>query len=45
MLSVAAFNERAIRVYEGVGFEITRRYAQPTNGGIYDFVSMELHRP
>lgn len=45
VLSVAAFNQRAIAVYEGVGFEITRRYAQATNGGIYDFVSMELHQP
>lgn len=44
VLSVAAFNERAIAVYEGVGFEITRRYDQPTNGGIFDFVSMELRQ-
>lgn len=43
VLSVAAFNTRAITVYEGAGFEITRRYPQSTNGGIYDFVSMELH--
>lgn len=42
LLSVAAFNKRAIKVYEGVGFEITGRYSQSTNGGIYDFVSMEL---
>lgn len=45
VLRVAAFNQRAITVYEGIGFEITRRYAQATNGGSYNFVSMELHRP
>jgi ribosomal-protein-alanine N-acetyltransferase len=42
VLSVAAFNLRAIRVYEGAGFATDERYAQHTNGGVHDFVRMEL---
>ncbi|MFC6992768.1 GNAT family N-acetyltransferase [Haladaptatus sp. GCM10025707] len=41
-LAVAAFNERAIRVYERVGFEETGRYEQETNGGEYEFVTMRM---
>lgn len=44
MLSVAAFNQRAIKVYEAVGFIAVRSYTQPTNGGIYDFIEMELRK-
>lgn len=43
-LRVAAFNKRAISVYEAAGFTIVRTYLQPTNGGTFDFVDMELHR-
>ena len=40
-LSVAAFNKRAIKVYEGVGFVRGRTYRQETNGGVYEFLEME----
>ena len=43
-LSVAAFNERAITVYERAGFAATRSYAHETNGGIHAFVEMERPR-
>lgn len=39
-LSVAAFNERAISVYESLGFERFRRFERATNGGEYDFVEL-----
>jgi ribosomal-protein-alanine N-acetyltransferase len=42
-LSVAAFNRRAITVYERAGFEAVRAYRHRTNGGDWDFV--ELRRP
>ena len=42
LLSVGAFNLRAISVYERAGFETVQRYAQHTNGGVHDFVRMEL---
>lgn len=41
MLSVAALNTRAIKVYQGAGFIKVREFAQETNGGTYDFVEME----
>ncbi|MEL4357010.1 MULTISPECIES: GNAT family N-acetyltransferase [unclassified Luteococcus] len=44
MLSVAAFNQRAIKVYEAAGFTMVRTYAQPTNGSTYDFIEMELRK-
>ncbi|MEL4506226.1 GNAT family N-acetyltransferase [Luteococcus sp. H138] len=44
MLSVAAFNQRAIKVYEAVGFTAVRSYTQPTNGGTYDFIEMKLNK-
>jgi [ribosomal protein S18]-alanine N-acetyltransferase len=39
-LSVAAFNERAIRVYERCGFQPGRRYDHATNGGVFPFLEM-----
>jgi ribosomal-protein-alanine N-acetyltransferase len=40
-LSVATFNERAIKVYEGVGFVAGRTYPHETNGGGYEFLDKE----
>ncbi|MFT3861141.1 GNAT family N-acetyltransferase [Micropruina sp.] len=40
-LNVAAFNARAIRTYEGVGFCRVRTFTQATNGGTFDFIEME----
>jgi [ribosomal protein S18]-alanine N-acetyltransferase len=39
-LAVAAFNERAIRVYGRAGFHLSRRYLHETNGGVHEFVEM-----
>ena len=41
-LAVAAFNRRAIAVYERVGFSEVRRYLHRTNGRDWEFV--EMHR-
>ena len=43
-LSVAAFNRRAIHLYEQAGFIKTGTAQVPTNGGVYDFILMELKR-
>ena len=40
-LAVAAFNQRAITVYERAGFAITQRYVHRTNGADHDFLRME----
>jgi [ribosomal protein S18]-alanine N-acetyltransferase len=42
-LSVATFNERAIRVYERCRFVPGRTYDHATNGGVYPF--LEMTRP
>jgi ribosomal-protein-alanine N-acetyltransferase len=42
-LDVAAFNGRAIAVYERAGFREVRRYPHRTNGGEWEFV--EMRRP
>ena len=39
-LSVAAFNERAIVVYERAGFAEVARRRRATNGGVHEFVMM-----
>jgi ribosomal-protein-alanine N-acetyltransferase len=39
-LSVAAFNERAIKVYERAGFRRVKVFEQSTNGGRYKFLLM-----
>jgi len=39
-LSVATFNERAIKVYERSGFAPERVYTHHTNGGDWEFVEM-----
>ena len=39
-LSVAAFNERAIKVYERAGFTVTHAFDHETNGGVHRFFEM-----
>ncbi|WP_035767886.1 GNAT family N-acetyltransferase [Arthrobacter castelli] len=45
VLSVAAFNTRAIKAYQAAGFTIVREFPQETNGGVHDFIEMERGLP
>jgi ribosomal-protein-alanine N-acetyltransferase len=42
-LAVAAFNRRAIAVYERAGFREVKRYEHFTNGALHEFVLMTRH--
>jgi [ribosomal protein S18]-alanine N-acetyltransferase len=42
-LAVAIFNQRAITLYERIGFQETSRFDQATNGDVFPFVQMVLH--
>jgi [ribosomal protein S18]-alanine N-acetyltransferase len=41
-LKVATFNQRAIRVYEKVGFHPVRVFMHTTNGGEFEFLVMTM---
>jgi [ribosomal protein S18]-alanine N-acetyltransferase len=40
-LSVAAFNQRAIKLYRKVGFKDVETFLQDTNGNTFEFLKME----
>ena len=40
-LSVASFNQRALALYQKVGYEKVESYQQATNGGEYPFFRLE----
>ncbi|HZD42735.1 MAG TPA: GNAT family N-acetyltransferase, partial [Methanomicrobiales archaeon] len=40
-LAVATFNERAISVYESIGFESDETFVRETNGEEYSFLKMQ----
>jgi [ribosomal protein S18]-alanine N-acetyltransferase len=40
-LSVATFNQRAIKVYRKMGFKELDTFMQDTNGDTYEFIRME----
>ncbi|MCC2248479.1 GNAT family N-acetyltransferase [Virgibacillus sp. AGTR] len=39
-LSVASFNQRAIKVYKKAGFQTVESFTQHTNGSNYEFIKM-----
>jgi [ribosomal protein S18]-alanine N-acetyltransferase len=41
VLAVAAFNQRAITLYERAGFRAVERYEHATNGGVHLFIRLE----
>ncbi|SET52857.1 ribosomal-protein-alanine N-acetyltransferase [Salinibacillus kushneri] len=40
-LSVATFNQRAIKLYKKLGFKEVQTFMQNTNGGEYEFLKMD----
>ena len=40
ILSVATFNQRAIKVYKKIGFKEIETFIQNTNGGSFEFLKM-----
>lgn len=44
-LAVAAFNERAIKVYKKAGFAALNTFMQATNGGRFEFLKMKYIIP
>lgn len=42
-LSVATFNQRAIKVYKNIGFQPVNTFLQKTNGDVYEFMNMVYH--
>ena len=40
VLSVASFNKRAIKVYQGAGFKIMGSKMQKSNDGVYEFFNL-----
>ena len=40
VMNVAAFNQRAIKVYRSCGFKEQETISRSSNGGIYEFLSM-----
>ncbi|MBZ9637346.1 GNAT family N-acetyltransferase [Clostridium sp. FP1] len=43
LLAVAAFNKRAIKLYENIGFQPIEKYIQKTNGGEFEFIKMKFN--
>lgn len=44
VLHVAAFNQRAVKVYRSCGFQDVKVIEQSSNGGVYEFLVMEKVR-
>lgn len=43
IISVAAFNKRAVKLYEQCGYEIINSHMQPINNDMYEFYNMEKY--